>query len=154
MSGKAVGRTVAALAGALVLAASGVSAQAAPAVTGATAPAAAPAPATAGTVIDSTDASFDREVVQSDKPVLVSFCAEWAEQCRMLDPVLRDVAGDYAGRAKVVRHDIDREPETHPKYDVTAVPTLNVFKNGQIVATRIGPSGKADVVKLLNRAGV
>ncbi|MFJ9552353.1 thioredoxin family protein [Nocardiopsis sp. NPDC101807] len=102
-----------------------------------------------GTVLDVTDADFDEKVLQSDQLVLAVFRAEWSGPCRALDPVLADVAKEYAGRAVVARLDIDRSPETPPKHDVTAIPTLHVFKGGAKVATRIGPAAKNDVTRLI-----
>jgi thioredoxin 1 len=69
--------------------------------------------------------------------------------CRALDPVLADMAQEYANRLTVARLDIDQSPRTPPKYNITAVPTLHVFKGGVIVATRIGPSTKNDLVRLV-----
>ncbi|MDA3649471.1 thioredoxin domain-containing protein [Saccharopolyspora indica] len=100
-------------------------------------------------VVELSDSSFQSDVVEASGPVLVCFRAEWSGVCRALDPILVEVAKDYAGRLTVGRMDIDREPETYPKYDVTAIPTLYVFKNGEIVATRIGPASKGNVVELV-----
>lgn len=102
-----------------------------------------------GTVLDVTDADFDEKVVQAQGPVLAVFRAEWSAVCRALDPVLADVAKEYADRVTVARLDIDQSPETPPKYDITAIPTLHVFKGGTIVATRIGPASKNNVVELI-----
>ncbi|CAL9313538.1 thioredoxin family protein [Streptomyces sp. SudanB182_2057] len=103
----------------------------------------------AGTVIDVTDADFEEKVVKAAGPVLAVFRAEWSGVCRALDPVLADVAAEYSGRLTVTRLDIDRSPQTPPKYNVTAIPTLYVFKDGKIVATRIGPASKGNVVELV-----
>ncbi|GAA3176668.1 MULTISPECIES: thioredoxin family protein [Streptomyces] len=102
-----------------------------------------------GTVVDVTDADFEAVVVQAPGPVLAVFRAEWSAVCRALDPVLVEVAKEYANRLTVARLDIDQSPETPPKYNVTAIPTLYVFKGGKIVATRIGPASKENVVKLV-----
>ncbi|WP_017595908.1 thioredoxin family protein [Nocardiopsis potens] len=102
-----------------------------------------------GTVVDVTDDTFAEEVVEAPGPVLAVFRAEWSGVCRALDPVLDDVAKEYQDRLVVARLDIDRSPRTPPKYDVTAIPTLYVFKQGNIVATRIGPAGKGNVVELV-----
>ncbi|MFD9903492.1 thioredoxin family protein [Streptomyces sp. NPDC059063] len=102
-----------------------------------------------GTVVDTTDADFESKVVKATGPVLAVFRAEWSAVCRALDPILADVAKEYANRLTVARHDIDRQPQTPPKYNVTAIPTLYVFKGGKIVATRIGPATKNNVVDLI-----
>ncbi|MET9781792.1 thioredoxin family protein [Nocardiopsis alba] len=102
-----------------------------------------------GTVVDVTDADFEAKVVRVAGPVLAVFRAEWSAVCRALDPVLVEVAKEYDGRLTVARLDIDRSPETPPEYDVTAIPTLYVFKGGSIVATRIGPASKGNVVDLV-----
>ncbi|MFJ7416423.1 thioredoxin family protein [Streptomyces sp. NPDC098077] len=101
-----------------------------------------------GTVIDVTDADFDSVVVQVPGPVLAVFRAEWSSVCLMLDPVLEEVAKEYAGRLTIARLDIDEwnSRKTPPKYNITAIPTLHVFKGGEIVNTWIGPTNKARVV--------
>lgn len=99
-----------------------------------------------GTVIDVTDADFDSVVVQTPGPVLAVFRAEWSSICLMLDPVLEEVAKEYADRLTIARLDIDESPQTPPKYNIHAIPTLYVFKNGEIVNTWIGPANKARVV--------
>ncbi|MFI2238655.1 thioredoxin family protein [Streptomyces chrestomyceticus] len=101
------------------------------------------------TVVDVTDADFETKVVKAAGPVLAVFRAEWSGVCRALDPILADVAKEYANRLTVARLDIDQSPQTPPKYHVTAIPTLYVFKGGTIVGTRIGPSTKNDVVRLV-----
>ncbi|QNP74705.1 thiol reductase thioredoxin [Streptomyces roseirectus] len=101
------------------------------------------------TVVDVTDSDFETQVVKAPGPVLAVFRAEWSGVCRALDPILAEVAQEYANRLTVARLDIDKSPQTPPKYNVTAIPTLYVFKNGKIVATRIGPSSKNDVVQLI-----
>lgn len=83
------------------------------------------------------------------RPVLAVFRAGWSAPCRALDPILADVAKEYSGRLTVTRLDIDQSPQTPPKYNVTAIPTLYVFKGGKIVATRIGPATKDNVVNLV-----
>ncbi|MFE9243534.1 thioredoxin family protein [Nocardiopsis sp. NPDC006938] len=103
-----------------------------------------------GTVLDVTDADFDEKVLRPPSLVLVAFRAEWSAPCRALDPVLAEVAKEYEGRVTVARLDIDRSPETPPKHDVTAIPTLFVVKEGTKVATRIGPATKNNVVNLIS----
>ncbi|MFE0424413.1 thioredoxin family protein [Streptomyces sp. NPDC058953] len=102
-----------------------------------------------GTVVNVTDADFEMKVVKAAGPVLAVFRAEWSGPCRALDPILADIAKEYTNRLTVARLDIDRSPDTPPKYNVTAIPTLYVFKGGKIVATRIGPATKNNVAELV-----
>ncbi|ANW22394.1 thioredoxin family protein [Streptomyces clavuligerus] len=100
-------------------------------------------------VVIVTDSSFGNDVLKAKLPVLVAFRAEWSGVCRALDPVLADIAKDFGGRLVVARLDIDESPQTGPRYNVTAIPTLHVFKGGAIVATRVGPASKANVAELV-----
>ena len=84
-------------------------------------------------IIDADDANFETEVVQSDRPVLVDFSATWCGPCKKLEPVVHEVAGDYDGRLKVVRVDVDKAPGTAAKFAVMSVPTLIFFRGGQVV---------------------
>ncbi|MCL7380339.1 co-chaperone YbbN [Streptomyces sp. 35G-GA-8] len=147
------GRVAAVVAGTLALAVSGTAVQASQAAGGTVAPAGVRA-AAAGTVITTTDASFGNDVLRSGVPVLVVFCAEWSGPCRMLKTPAAETARDYSGRATVAWHDIDRYPDTHPRYNVTAIPTLHLFKGGRVTATRIGPASKSDIADFLSRNGV
>ncbi|MCW5250581.1 thioredoxin family protein [Streptomyces sp. SHP 1-2] len=101
------------------------------------------------TVVDVTDADFEARVATAAGPVLAVFRAEWSSVCRALDPVLTDIAAAYAGRMTVARLDIDGSPQTPPRYGVTAIPTLHLFKAGSIAATRIGPTSRNDVAELV-----
>lgn len=140
------GRALVVLAGALALAVPGLAAQT-PQAAATTTPA--PSVAVAGTVVHTSDASFDSDVLRSRVPVLVNFCAVWSAPCRQLETPLAEIAREYSGRLTVAWHDIDRYPDTHPRYDVTAIPTLHLFKNGRITATRIGPATKANITDFL-----
>ncbi|WP_257134905.1 co-chaperone YbbN [Streptomyces sp. wa1063] len=151
------GRALVALAGVLALAVPGLAAQT-PQAAAATAPApsvaVAVAVAVAGTVVHTSDASFDSDVLRSRVPVLVNFCAVWSAPCRQLETPLAEIAREYSGRLTVAWHDIDRYPDTHPRYGVTAIPTLHLFENGQITATRIGPATKANITDFLRSNGI
>ncbi|MET8829070.1 thioredoxin domain-containing protein [Streptomyces sp. NPDC004610] len=103
----------------------------------------------AGTVVDVTDADFETKVVKATGTVLAVFRAEWSAPCKALDPILTEVAKEYSGRLTVARLDIDQQPKTPPKYNVTGIPTLLVFKAGKVVATRVGPASKGNVVDLI-----
>ncbi len=91
-----------------------------------------------------TDATFETEVLKASGPVVVDFWAEWCGPCRMLGPVLDEVAEELKGRVKVVKINIDDSPETPTRYGVRGIPTLMLFRDGQLVDTRVGgmPKGQ------------
>ena len=103
-------------------------------------------------VIHATDADFDSQVLQSEEPVLVDFWAQWCGPCKMIAPALDELAQTYAGRAKVVKVDIDQNRAVAMKYHVRSIPTLLLFKNGQVQATQIGAVGKAQLAQMLDKA--
>jgi len=103
-------------------------------------------------VIHATDADFDAAVLQSDEPVLVDFWAQWCGPCKMIAPALDELADTYAGRAKVVKIDIDRNRATALKYHVRSIPMLLLFKDGQVQATQIGAVGKAQLSQMIDKA--
>ncbi len=96
--------------------------------------------------ITATDANFDAEVINSDKPVLVDFWATWCGPCRMIAPVIEEIAGEYEGKAKVAKLDVDANPQVSMKYGIRSIPTLLIFKNGQVVDQIVGavPKGVID----------
>jgi thioredoxin 1 len=87
--------------------------------------------------IEITDANFD-EIISGDKPVLVDFWAEWCGPCRMVGPVVEELAGEYEGKVIVGKVDVDANPQTSMKFGIRSIPTLLVFKNGQIVDKQVG----------------
>ena len=97
-----------------------------------------------------TDDSFDKDVLQSDVPVLVDFWATWCGPCRVMAPVIDEVAGEYAGRAKVGKLDVDQNPAAPNRYQVRGIPTLVLFKNGNVVDQVVGAVGKDKVTAMLN----
>ena len=103
-------------------------------------------------VIHATDADFDSQVLNADGPVLVDFWATWCGPCKMIAPALDELATTYAGRAKVVKVDIDQNRNIAMKYHVRSIPTLLLFKNGQVQATQIGAVGKAQLAQMLDKA--
>ncbi len=87
--------------------------------------------------IEATDANFD-ELINSDKPVLVDFWAEWCGPCKMIGPVVEQLAGEYEGRAIIAKMDVDQNAQIPAKFGIRSIPTLMVFKNGQLVDKVIG----------------
>ncbi|HOV95189.1 MAG TPA: thioredoxin [Thermomonas sp.] len=104
------------------------------------------------TVLHATDADFDSLVLASDQPVLVDFWAPWCGPCKMIAPALDQLAADYAGKAKIVKVDVDQNQQTAMKYHVRSIPMLLVFKNGQVQGTQIGAVGKAQLAQLIDKA--
>ncbi len=92
-----------------------------------------------------TDASFEAEVLQSDKPVLVDFWAEWCGPCKMIAPVLEEVATSHADKIKVAKIDVDDNRQVAAKYGIRGIPTLMIFKNGQLAAQKVGALSKAQL---------
>jgi thioredoxin 1 len=103
-------------------------------------------------VIHATDADFDSHVLQSSEPVLVDFWAQWCGPCKMIAPALDELAQSYAGRAKVVKVDIDQNRAVALKYHVRSIPMLLLFKDGQVQATQIGAVGKAQLAQIIDKA--
>ena len=99
--------------------------------------------------IDVTDATFDKVVLQSDKPVIVDFWAEWCGPCRMVGPLVKEIAGEFEGRAVVTKLDVDNNPEVSAKFGIRNIPTILFFKNGQIVDKQVGAVPKNVLVSKL-----
>ncbi|MCE5327165.1 MAG: thioredoxin [Planctomycetaceae bacterium] len=96
-------------------------------------------------VVELTDDNFEAEILQSDVPALVDFWAEWCMPCKMLGPVIDQLADDFAGRAKIAKLDTDNAQETARRFGITAIPTLMLFKDGQVVKKFVGLQQKADL---------
>jgi thioredoxin 1 len=99
-----------------------------------------------------SDKSFQADVLQSKEPVLVDFWAEWCGPCRAVAPVLEEVAGELKGKLKVVKLNVDENPETAAKYGIQSIPTLMIFKNGEMASRQIGAAPKAKIVQWITGA--
>lgn len=97
-----------------------------------------------------TDSGFDQDVLQSDKPVLVDFWAEWCGPCRMLGPTIDTLATEYDGKAKIGKLDVDNNQQTAFRYQVRGIPALLLFKGGKVVDQRVGAVPKSDIAKMLD----
>ncbi len=96
-----------------------------------------------------TDAAFEAEVLQSDKPVLVDYWAEWCGPCKMIAPVVDEVAGEFDGRVKVVKLNIDENAESARKFNIRSIPTLMLFKDGGVAAQKVGALSKSQLSAFL-----
>ena len=103
-------------------------------------------------IVHVTDASFADDVLSSNIPVLVDFWAAWCGPCKMIAPILDDLAEQFAGKIKIAKVDVDANKEIPGKFNIRGIPTLLVFKNGQVEATKVGALSKAQLVEFINSA--
>ena len=101
-------------------------------------------------IIDVTDETFEHEVLGSSDPVLVDYWAEWCGPCKMIAPVLEEIAVEYSGRVRVAKLNIDDNPSTPPRYGIRGIPTLMLFKNGEVEATKVGAVSKSQLTAFID----
>jgi len=101
-------------------------------------------------IVHVTDSTFDRDVLGSDKPVLVDYWAEWCGPCKMIAPILSEIADEYSDRVKICKIDIDANQQTPPKYGIRGIPTLMLFRDGEVEATKVGAVSKSQLAAFLD----
>jgi thioredoxin 1 len=101
-------------------------------------------------IVHITDDGFDSDVLKSDKPVLVDYWATWCGPCKMIAPILEEIAGEYSDKIKVCKMDIDANQQTPARYGIRGIPTLMLFKNGEVEATKVGALSKSQLAAFLD----
>ena len=101
-------------------------------------------------IVHTTDADFDQDVLNSDRPVLVDYWAEWCGPCKMIAPILEEIANEYGEKLRICKLDIDANQETPGKYGIRGIPTLMLFKNGELEATKVGALSKSQLAAFLD----
>ena len=97
-----------------------------------------------------TDDSFENDVLKSEIPVLVDYWAEWCGPCKMIAPILEEIVGEYAGKLKVAKLNIDENSATPPKFGIRGIPTLMIFKDGDVEATKVGALSKSQLTAFID----
>ena len=103
-------------------------------------------------IVHTSDSSFDKDVLKAEGPVLVDFWAEWCGPCKMIAPVLEEIASEYAEKLKVCKMDVDANPNTAPKYGIRGIPTLILFNNGDVAGTKVGALSKTQLSEFIDSA--
>ena len=101
-------------------------------------------------IVNTTDSQFEADVLQADTLVLVDYWAPWCGPCNMIAPILDEIAGEYEGKVRIVKVNVDDNQATAAKYGVRGIPTLSLFKNGQLVATKVGALAKSQLTAFLD----
>ena len=102
-------------------------------------------------IVHTSDSSFEADVLKSSRPVLLDFWAEWCGPCKMIAPILDEVAKEYGDRVQVTKINIDENPQTPPKFGIRGIPTLMLFKDGQLAATKVGAMSKAQLTAFIDQ---
>lgn len=101
-------------------------------------------------IVNVTDSTFEDEVLKSDVPVLVDYWAEWCGPCKMIAPVLEEIADEYDGKLKIAKLNIDENQQTPPRFNIRGIPTLMLFKNGDVDSTKVGALSKSQLTAFLD----
>jgi thioredoxin 1 len=101
-------------------------------------------------IVHVTDDSFEQEVLQSSDPVLVDYWADWCGPCKMIAPVLDEIAQEYDGKVRIAKLNIDENPDTPPRYGIRGIPTLMLFKEGEVEATKVGAVSKSQLTAFID----
>lgn len=101
-------------------------------------------------IIYVTDDTFEAEVIKSPDPVLVDYWAEWCGPCKMIAPILDEIADEYTGKVRIAKLNIDDNPQTPPRYGIRGIPTLMLFKDGNVEATKVGALSKSQLIAFID----